>query len=479
MDLLKSHDSKPRQKLPSPRMLKDYLLDDLSSCSSNGFRSFPRRQCCTTVRFLLENDLRTRDSNRRKRLLRSKSTNTSSTKSAFQRASEAVINAVNLLPFAAVRSPNASKRSKNKSSMLPRSLSRKILQRSFWKRTDKEIERWTSFKYLLEKRKNPSLSPPVSPPAFSPSAVTTTTATDSNRSTNSKSESNSSSDGAFTSDYLLCSSGNSETSIENDVVEGEKRLPEEAVSKRIGVIVGDDSIGATITNSKNKWPIEEEKEQFSPVSVLDVPFEEDEDEVSSPFTRRLSRMEGTKLKLMQKIRRLENLAQLQPVDLENQFSLPEIFTDESTESPSPSSSKLCSNPIQDNIPSDAREKEIDTKRTALDLLELIKATFPSGSFESKSENLLLDLFSERICEANEESDYDQLLNEAKDWVDVPTHDMFLGWEVERNRQAYIRDMEKGGMWSKLDEEREEMALEVEVEVFASLVNEVLVDLFSS
>ena len=180
---------------------------------------------------------------------------------------------------------------------------------------------------------------------------------------------------------------------------------------------------------------------------------------------------------MQRIRRLENLAQLQPVDLENQFSLPEIFTDESSESPSPS--KLCSDPIQDTIPSDAKEKKIGTKRTALDLLEFIKATFPSGSFESKSENLLLDLFRERICEAKDESDYDQPLNEAKDWVDGPTHDMFLGWEVEKNRQAYIRDMEKGGMWSKLDEEREEVALEVEVEVFASLVDEVLVDLFSS
>ncbi|GFZ01253.1 hypothetical protein Acr_14g0008880 [Actinidia rufa] len=460
MHLLKSHDSKPRQPLPRPRMLKDYLLDDLSSCSSNGFRSFPRRQCCTTVRFLLENDLRTRDSNRRKRLLRSKSTNTSSTKSAFQRASEAVINAVNLLPFAAVRSPNASKRSKNKSSMLPRSLSRKILQRSFWKRTDKEIERWTSFKYLLENRKNPSLSPP----AFSPSAVTTTTATDSNRSTNSKSESNSSSDGAFTSDYLLCSSGNSETSIENDVVKSW------SYDSRVGYISGSieyvsnyeiiersDAVdpakfclfaGSTalklagVFSFMNKWPIEEEKEQFSPVSVLDVPFEEDEDEVSSPFTRRLSRMEGTKLKLMQKIRRLERISlNFNQWTSKTSFSLPEIFTDESTESPSPL--KLCSNPIQDNIPSDAKEKEIDAKRTALDLLELIKATFPSGSFETKSENLLLDLFRERICEANNESDYDQLLNEAKDWVDGPAHDTFLGWEVERNRQAYIRGYGKG------------------------------------
>ena len=52
--------------------------------------------------------------------------------------------------------------------------------------------------------------------------------------------------------------------------------------------------------------------------------------------------------------------------------------------------------------------------------------------------------------------------------------MFLGWEVVKNRQAYIRDTEKGGRWSKLDAEREEVALEV----FASLMDEILLDLFS-
>ncbi|GFZ06990.1 hypothetical protein Acr_18g0011600 [Actinidia rufa] len=116
---------------------------------------------------------------------------------------------------------------------------------------------------------------------------------------------------------------------------------------------------------------------------------------------------------MQKIRRFENLSQLEPMGLEDKFSLTE-FTDESPESPSPS--QLCSDPIQDKI---------DTKHTAIGL------------------------------------------------TDSP-HDMFLGWEVEKNRQAYIRDMEKGGRWSKLDAEREEVALEV----FASLMDEILLDLFS-
>lgn len=38
----------------------------------------------------------------------------------------------------------------------------------------------------------------------------------------------------------------------------------------------------------------EEKEQFSPVSTLDCPFD-DEDEVSSPFQHRLTRVEGNSL----------------------------------------------------------------------------------------------------------------------------------------------------------------------------------------
>ncbi|GFZ07035.1 hypothetical protein Acr_18g0012050 [Actinidia rufa] len=167
---------------------------------------------------------------------------------------------------------------------------------------------------------------------------------------------------------------------------------------------------------------------------------------------------------MQKIRRFENLSQLEPMGLEDKFSLTE-FTDESPESPSPSPSQLCSDPIQDKI---------DTKHTAVDLLELLKATFQSSSFDFRAENLLLDFFRERIGEANVESDCDRLLTEAKDWVDGLAHDMFLGWEVEKNRQAYIRDMEKGGRWSKLDAEREEVALEV----FASLMDEILLDLFS-
>lgn len=42
---------------------------------------------------------------------------------------------------------------------------------------------------------------------------------------------------------------------------------------------------------QKQWASDQEKEQFSPVSVLDCPFDE-EDEVSSPFQHRLALMEG-------------------------------------------------------------------------------------------------------------------------------------------------------------------------------------------
>lgn len=43
---------------------------------------------------------------------------------------------------------------------------------------------------------------------------------------------------------------------------------------------------------QKQWSSDQEKEQFSPVSVLDCLFDDDDDEVSSPFQHRLARMEG-------------------------------------------------------------------------------------------------------------------------------------------------------------------------------------------
>lgn len=108
-------------------LLKDYLRDDLSSGSSSGFKSFPRRQCCTTVGFHLETDLKLQRKKRNSKLPRRKN------QTVLQRASEAVITAIKLLPLSL-----SSQTKKASTSLLSRSFSRRLLSRRFWKKAEKE-----------------------------------------------------------------------------------------------------------------------------------------------------------------------------------------------------------------------------------------------------------------------------------------------------------------------------------------------------
>jgi len=127
-------------------LLKDYLRDDLSSCSSNGFKSLPRRQCCTTVGFFVEKDLQLQRKRRNTLPPRRRSS-----VSALQRASVAVINAIKSLPMS-----QKSGRAK-RGGVLCRSLSRKLLSRSFWRKAAAVREegsqgvprRRTSFRELI------------------------------------------------------------------------------------------------------------------------------------------------------------------------------------------------------------------------------------------------------------------------------------------------------------------------------------------
>lgn len=465
-------------KLKKQFMLKDYLSDELNSCSSSGFRSFTRRQCCTpSVRFLIEINLTKKNKSHHQppTVWRSKSADSSTAKSAFQKASDAVINVVKHLPFAAAVV-------KPKKTILPSSFSRKLFKRSFWKKSDrKEIERWKSFQTVVEKKSDTS--------DFSLSKTTTVTTAVTNpisstKCSSSSSESSGKSKKSYSSSWSdseftrssSCSSGNSET-----VNSCEKVLPDDEVGK----IVGEDSTDATTTptanciidSPKKQWPNEEAKEQFSPVSVLDYPFDNDdaeaEEEVSSPFKRRAARVEGPRHKLMQKLRRFESLSQLEPVDLEKRIALSD-FDRESVGS----TLQTCLLPIlENNISDEEEEEDNETETKAVELLEEMKAKTPSVSFKFKAENLFLDFFREGIIEENAYDSY-ELLDVAKDWINGKPQELFLGWEVQRNRQAYIRDMEKGGMWGKLEEDKEEVALELEADIFTSLVNHLFLDLFN-
>lgn len=236
-------------------MLKDYLRDDLSSCSSNGFQSFPRRsQCCTTVRFLLEIDLKTKHvykSNQTKHqehhLKRSRSKSAASTTiSALQKA---VINAVKLLPFpTSVKSPSSQsvENRTRKGGPLPRSLSRKLFKKSFWRKPDhhhqreeNEMGRCRLFReFLTEQDKQSDIQTTV---------ITSRISTSS--SSNSKSWT-SESDFTGHSGNSIPESFNSA----NDAAEGKTDLlPNEkkgSSSNKVGVTDGEDSIKYSSENTK-------------------------------------------------------------------------------------------------------------------------------------------------------------------------------------------------------------------------------------
>ncbi|KAL2544006.1 hypothetical protein Fot_13239 [Forsythia ovata] len=458
---------KPKALL-KPLLLKDYLLDDFSSCSSNGFKSFPRKQCCTTVRFLIDIDLKNKQpkySNFKKNpppLLKNPSKSASST--ALNSAFQCVINAVKHLPFAAVKSP-AAEQKKLKKSILPRSLSKKILKKSFWKRTShKEMERWKSLDQLV-KEKSGQLDLSIS------------SASDSN---NSKTNSWSESDFTASDDSLPFS-----TEVTNDVVA--TRLPEKKV---VAATNGDVSMDSNSTTSsetnastystqtkENEWR-NEEKEQLSPVSVLDCPFDDD-DEVSSPFQHRLALMEGTKKKLMKKLERFEYLAQLKPVNLAKRFVGQDSDDNESVESTQHHYEETFISDIEEE-----KEAENQDEQNALELLHLTKCTMPSLCLKLKAETLLLDYFREKItngCLHSEKksvvnSFYDEIFDEARDWINGQPHELYLEWGVQKNRQAYLKDMEKGREWTTLDEQKQKVALDLEAEIYGSLINELLLDL---
>lgn len=193
-----------------PKLLKDFLNDNSNSCSSSGFKSFPRHQPFNLPKF-------------NSKTVNSKPKAASTTISALQ----AVINAVKNIPFTTVKSP----------SFLPRSLSRRLSRRDSTrsKRQEQEKEnevkisvkvkdilRWTSFRDLVEE-----ISPPLDFPT-SPLHTTSTGSIDSSFNSNGSSWCESD----YTEEFLPSWSGNC----------GEK---EHEMGKKGFNCVGLDSVEAT------------------------------------------------------------------------------------------------------------------------------------------------------------------------------------------------------------------------------------------
>ncbi|KAK6285585.1 PREDICTED: uncharacterized protein LOC18614229 isoform X1 [Theobroma cacao] len=441
--------SRQRKHFPlerRPRMLKDFLLDDSNSCSSNGFKSFPRKTC-QSIRNLIETDLNSSHAkpSYAQQLQRSRSKAASTTISTFQ----AMIKAVRNIHFTSVKSP----------SILPRSLSRKLSKKNSQKETEtrttvrvKDIIRWKSSRDLVEEKFPPADF--ASSPHHCTTRSTTTTTTTGSKSTPCSSNSSSWCDSDFTSEYLP-----SEEYHESEVDVGKKFLP--CVGKDPMETTTGLAANTAVGPKQGRKHASGEKEQHSPLSVLDFEYEEDDEESLSSFNRSLATMERKRQKLMQNIQRFESLAKLEPVNLEKWMSLEE--TEEDGE--------------DDDV---EEEKTNEVEEKAWQLLNHVKETSLLKSYRYISiDKLLLDLFREELAtkwnETRKEEVEHDMIRQAEAWINGEQNET-AKWRVWEKREAYVRDMDREGKWRKFEEEQEELALEVESRVMNILVDELLFDL---
>lgn len=168
---------------------------------------------------------------------------------------------------------------------------------------------------------------------------------------------------------------------------------------------------------------------------------------------------------MQKRRNFKSIASLEPVVLEKRIA----------------SSEVEDEPHINNHATEQCSLQNSEEINARDLLNFVKRSIPSNSLMNKAENLLFDYFKQSIGENNNvgHSKKLHLCNVAEDWIRGKPQELYLGWEVKDGRRVYISEMDKCGEWQNSDQATQELALEMENEVFNSLVNELVLDLATS
>uniref|UniRef100_J3LJB2 DUF4378 domain-containing protein n=1 Tax=Oryza brachyantha TaxID=4533 RepID=J3LJB2_ORYBR len=232
----------------------------------------------------------------------------------------------------------------------------------------------------------------------------------------------------------------------------------------------------------------EDKPQLSPVSVMDFPYDDDDEDddhgeegsdpggmCSPSFQQCLAELQRSKAELLHKIRRLEKLKTqvVVPVDLEAQF----------TESDSGLSHDACTE--RTNANTNSTSDDTATTTTA-------PATPRSGGERQCTDDddqdddeitewLLLDFFAEgvdRLRAAGKPiSDREEavLLRAAGEWARGAGQQWGVG-DVVFSGWAAVADMERSRRWMCVAEERQDAGAEVEGLVMDALVDELVDDL---
>ncbi|CAF1743677.1 hypothetical protein Bca4012_043724 [Brassica carinata] len=461
------------QRLPTskrrlkPLILRDYLLlDDLSSCSSNGFKSFPRRQplpssSSSTVRRLLDAEMKLSGLIHKPRLTRrSRTTCGTAISNAVHKASTAFLNAVKLIPFHATATLGKGDEKQQGG------FSGSFSKRRFWGKPvsqsrrevtvidvgDGEIQWWRSAAFFPDEESlgQPSdlfsqISTVADEATFSVSedSVITTTVNiiigGDSSSSGSEFFTNSSSSEIVQSSSSLFSS----TSNGNDAVEDGGEIGESLNARDCdGSSVNCDSL------CNRKEFVNEEKEQLSPVSILECPFEDE-------ITGLISHQNDTYEKNARKSRRVNGLVRLEPLELEKRIE------------------KYVEREEEEYSYHVVETEEDESENRANRLFALVKSRIGETNnilAFNVANNLLLDYPQEDNIGAKEET---LMVKKVEDWVMDRQEEMFMSWEVREKREVYVKEMK----WGCINgDEKENVVEELANGFFTFLVDEFIFDL---
>ncbi|XP_037426819.1 uncharacterized protein LOC119292094 isoform X1 [Triticum dicoccoides] len=275
---------------------------------------------------------------------------------------------------------------------------------------------------------------------------------------------------------------------------------------------GGDAVGST----------EEEKQQLSPVSVMDFPFlhhhhDDDGDETSDPGTcspatpfqhclpddpqrtLRSNKAQAQELLLLHKIRRLDGLAHaVGPVDLEAQFGTESDRQSAESDDTHTQTSNSSSTSADHGVAATwsprcwsgaDREAERGPDVPRRLLARLLKDDDDDGTAVTSgaTERLLLDFFEEGldrrraseagpVIGASRPSDHESaLVRAARDWVQG-ARTRWGAEDVLYAGEAALADMDRGRRWVRAGEEEREVCAALEGLMMDALVAELVCDL---
>ncbi|XVE61530.1 hypothetical protein DITRI_Ditri06bG0047700 [Diplodiscus trichospermus] len=216
---------------------------------------------------------------------------------------------------------------------------------------------------------------------------------------------------------------------------------------------------------------EEEKEQCSPVSVLDPPFEDDDDghvddddddNEDDCFDHECSYsiVQKAKQQLLQKLRRFEKLAELDPIELEKGMLEQEQDGDNDN------------NGIYDQEEEEEFEHESASSDSEMDvdclLQEVLKSSFPTlrhipGGMKRLVSDIIAEEVTEQNCYVDREMVATRVCKRLESWKEVESNTIDMMVE-----QDFRRELDG---WKRNQDQIRETALEVEYAIFGLLMEE--------